>query len=246
MAKEIGFDGIDLTVRSNGYIKPSAVKEKLPEAISIITSKGLSVPMITTEITSVREPYAKEVFEVSSELGVKYLKLGYWKYNGFGFLKKQINEVRKELKNIEELSKKCNITSVIHTHSGMFMTAEPTVVWLILKGFNPNFVGAYLDPGHMVVEGGLAGWMMGMDILSKKVKVVSIKDYAWFKIEEKWNVQTVPLGDGLVPWKSVFEILKKINFKGPISIHSEYDLPLDEIIKQTKSDIQYIKSIMDL
>jgi len=63
----------------------------------------------------------------------------------------------------------------------MFITAELTVVWLVLKGFDPDLVGAYVDPGHMAVEGGLAGWLMGMDILSRKIRMVSVKDYAWFK-----------------------------------------------------------------
>ncbi|MGQ9690587.1 MAG: sugar phosphate isomerase/epimerase family protein [Thermoproteota archaeon] len=245
-AAEVGFEGIDLTVRPNGYIEPNEVEEQLPDAIGIFESRGLKVPMITTEITSVDQPYAGEVFKTASEHGVKYLKLGYWKYGGFGFLRKQMSKIRKELEGIQEISRKHNITSAIHTHSGMFMTAEPAIVWLILEGFNPDFVGAYIDPGHMIVEGGLAGWLMGMDILSEKIRMMAIKDYAWFKTGGGWHVETVPLGEGLVPWKSVFENLKKIGFKGPISMHSEYDLPLNGIIRQTEMDIRYVKNILAL
>jgi sugar phosphate isomerase/epimerase len=244
MAAETGFEGVDLTVRSNGYIKPHEVEEKLPWAVGVFESKGLKVPMITTEITSVHQPYAEEVFKTASENRVKYLKLGYWQYKGFGFLRRQVNEIRRELKGIQELSRKYRVTAAIHVHSGMFMTAEPTVVWLVLKGFDPDLVGAYVDPGHMAVEGGLAGWLMGMDILSRKIRMVSVKDYAWFKPGGEWRAETVPLGEGLVPWETVFEILKKIDFKGPVSIHSEYDLPLDEVVRQTRRDVQYLRSIL--
>ena len=244
LAADMGFDGVDLTVRPNGYIKPKEVEEKLPQAIDILKSEGLSVPMITTAITSANEPYAKETFRVAAECGVKYLKLGYWRYKGFGSLWSQINEVREQLKGIQELSKKYNITAVLHIHSGMFLTAEPTIVWLILKDFNPDLVGAYIDPGHMVVEGGLAGWLMGMDILSDKIRMVAVKDFAWFKVDNTWRARTVPLGEGLVPWKEVFKILKQIGFNGPISLHSEYHMPLEKIIEQTKRDIQYVKEIL--
>jgi len=240
----IGLEGVDLTVRSNGYIKPEEVEEKLPEAVEIFESKGLKIPMITTEITSVNQPYAEEVFKAAFENGVKYVKLGYWQYRGFGFLRKQVAEIRKELRKIQELSRRYRVTSAIHVHSGMFMSAEPTVVWLILRGFEPDLVGAYVDPGHMAVEGGLAGWLMGMDILSRMIRMVSVKDYGWFKAGGEWCVRTVPLGEGLVPWKTVFEILKKIGFRGPVSIHSEYDLPLDEIVAQTKKDVKYLESIL--
>ncbi|NHV98894.1 MAG: sugar phosphate isomerase/epimerase [Thaumarchaeota archaeon] len=246
IAAETGFEGVDLTVRSNGYIKPYEAEEKLPWAVGVFESEGLKVPMITTEITSVNQPYAEDVFKAASENGVKYLKLGYWQYRGFGFLRRQVAEIRVELRKIQELSRKYRVTSAVHIHSGMFMSAEPTVVWLILKGFNPDLVGAYVDPGHMAVEGGLAGWLMGMDILSRKIRIVSVKDYGWFREEGEWRVRTVPLGEGLVPWRKVFEILGKTGFNGPVSVHSEYDSPLAEILKQTRKDVEYLKNILSL
>ncbi|MEM1558459.1 MAG: sugar phosphate isomerase/epimerase family protein [Candidatus Bathyarchaeia archaeon] len=243
---EIGFEGVDLTVRPGGYIAPSEVEERLPEAVDLLKSKGLSVPMITTSIVDAREPYAEETFKVASECGIKYLKLGYWLYEGFGKLKAQVEAVRRSLREIEKLSRKYNVTAAIHTHSGMFLTAEPAVVLEILRDFNPDYVGAYIDPGHMVVEGGLAGWLMGMDMLSERIRMVAVKDFAWIKRGGSWNAVVVPLGEGLVPWRGVFEILKLIGFKGPVSIHCEYEeMPLREIIEQARRDLNYVKNILN-
>jgi len=244
VAENIGFDGIDLTVRLGGYISPEDVKEKLPEAVEIIKSKGLSIPMITTSITSSREPHAEETFEVASDCGIRFLKLGYWRYEGFGSLMRQIAEIREELKGIQKLSEEYGVTAVLHTHSGMCLTAEPTVLWMIIRDFDPDLIGAYIDPGHMVVEGGLAGWLMGIDILADYIRVVAVKDFAWFK-EESWRVKVVPLGEGLVPWRKVFEILKAIGFKGPVSIHCEYeDLTISQLINRAESDLRYLKEIL--
>ena len=59
----LGFDGVDLTVRPGGHILPREARSKLPEAIEILNSKGLSVPMITTNITSANEKYAEEIMK---------------------------------------------------------------------------------------------------------------------------------------------------------------------------------------
>jgi len=96
----------------------------------------------------------------------------------------------------------------------------------------------------VAVEGGVEGWRMGRDILSRKVRRVSGKDDGWFREEGEWRVRTVPLGEGLVPWRKVFEILGKTGFNGPVSVHSEYDLPLAEILKQTQKDVKYLKNIL--
>ncbi len=242
---DIGFEGVDLTVRPGGYISPEEVKEKLPEAIEILNSKGLSVPMITTSITNANEPYAEETFKVASECGVKYLKLGYWMYRGFGFLRSQMEDVRGKLEKIQELSRKYGVTAGVHIHSGMYMSAEPAILWEILKEFDPDLIGAYIDPGHMVVEGGLAGWLMGMDILADHIRMVAVKDFGWFKEGGRWIARVVPMGEGLVPWRKVFEILKRIGFKGPVSVHCEYEeMPLREIIEQAKRDLNYVKEIL--
>ena len=245
LVAEMGFEGVDLTVRPGGYIPPQRVEEELPRAIEALKDRGLSVPMITTSITSVEDPYAEATFRTASECGVRYLKLGYWRYEGFGRLKTQIEEARKRLKEIQVLSRRYGVTAAIHIHSGMYLTAEPAIVAEILEGFDPDLVGAYIDPGHMVVEGGLAGWLMGLDVLSDKIRMVAVKDFAWFKEGDLWRARVVPLGEGLVPWRRVFEILNRIGFEGPVSLHSEYeDLTLTELIEQTRRDLKYVKDIL--
>ena len=54
--KDLGFKGVDLTVRPNGAVTPEKVKKALPEAIRVLHDWGLSVPLVTTEITSTSTP----------------------------------------------------------------------------------------------------------------------------------------------------------------------------------------------
>jgi sugar phosphate isomerase/epimerase len=246
LAANMSFDGVDLTVRPGGYIEPKDVVENLSKAVELFTSRGLTVPMITTSITSSDEAYARETFSKASELGVRYIKLGYWRYRGFGCLKKQIEEIREDLRGIEKLCMEYGVTAGLHIHSGMFMTAEPAIVYLILEGFDPKYIGAYIDPGHMAVEGGGGGWLMGMDILSDRIVMVAVKDFGWFKTDRGWDSHTVPLGEGLVPWKDIFTVLKSIGFNGPVSLHSEYHENLDRIIEITRRDLAYVRDILSM
>ena len=248
---KIGFNGAALTVRPGGHVPPEQAEELLPEAVNMLESKRLKVPMITTSITDANEKYAKQIFRAASECGVKFVKLGYWRYQGFGTIEEQIKRVRNgNLKGLRELSSEYGVTAGIHIHSGDFLTANPAVVHTLLEGYDPEHLCAYIDPGHMAVEGGLSGWEMGMDLLREHIRMVAVKDFGWFrekdeKSEWRWGARIVPLSEGLVPWSKVFRYLQEIGFDGPVSFHSEYhDVSLDDLVHQTSEDLQYIRGIL--
>src|SRR5580658_9527426 len=50
--RDLGFAGIDLTVRAKGHVLPERVAEDLPRAVDALRKAGLEVPMITTDLTS--------------------------------------------------------------------------------------------------------------------------------------------------------------------------------------------------
>lgn len=248
---DLGFDGVDLTVRPEGHVLPEEATKRLPEAVDILRSKSLAVPMITTSITDAGENHTEDVFRTASECGVRFLKLGYWRYEGFGNIRKQIERVQNDnLKGIYTLCKQYSVTAGVHIHSGDFLTANPAVVKMLLQDYDPEHLCAYIDPGHMAVEGGLSGWKMGMDLLQEHIRMVAVKDFGWFQEKDEtgewnWKARILPLSEGLVPWTEVFTYLQKIDFDGPVSFHSEYhDVTLEELIRQTSEDLQYAKQIL--
>jgi len=250
---DMGFVGADLTVREEGYVLPEEATKHLPEAIETFRSKGLSVPMITTNIVDANKGYAEEIFKMASQCGVKYIKLGYWRYEGFGKIKEQIERVRNHiLKEICGLSKEYGVTAGVHIHSGDYLSANPLVLWMLLHNFDPDYLCAYIDPGHMAVEGGLSGWKMGMDMLQEHIKMMAVKNFGWFQErddktgQKKWRAHTVPLSEGIIPWPEVFQYLHKIGFDGPVSVHSEYEhLNFENLICQTREDLAYLKGVLE-
>ncbi len=250
--KDMGLDGVDLTVREGGYIEPTDVVAALPPAIEAISQYGLEVPMLTTNVVSAEDEYAEDTFATAAQCGVKWLKLGYWHYQEFGSLEKQILAARARMIDLEALARQYGIWAGIHIHSGDYLSAEATVVYEILQGRDPRYVGAYIDPGHMVVEGARSGWKMGIDLLAPYIQLVAVKDMMWLhkptaENPKNYELKLVPLAEGMVPWPEVFALLHQIGFDGGISIHSEYGNYMDteEIVAQTRRDIEYLKPLLE-
>lgn len=242
VVSEMGFDGVDLTVRRNGHIEPENVKTHLPVAAKTVQKFKLSLSMITTGIIDASEPFALDIFATAAECGVKFIKLGYWRYFEFGSLREIVDAAKRSIEGIAELAKRYNICAVVHTHSGSFLTASPFVLAELLKDFDPEVVGAYVDSGHIFVEGGLMGWQQGLEVLADKIRVVACKDFAWFRENGKWKVKVVPIGKGIVRWREFFACLRQMGFEGPISVHSEYEgWTTERVISQTRKDLSLLK-----
>jgi sugar phosphate isomerase/epimerase len=250
---EIGFEGLDLTLRPGGHIAPENAAD-LAGAAKAVRAMGLDVPMITTNVTAADEPYAGDIFRAAAAADVRQIKLGYWAYRGFGQIQAQLDETRRKLDGLEALAGECGVQANVHIHCDDVMSADAAIVYLLLQGRDRTRVGAYVDPGHMTVEGGGSGWRMGLDLLSPWVNLVAVKSMAWTHqydpalAQERWDWQQVPLRQGLVPWPEVFRYLHQIGYDGVVSLHSEYqgsrswrDLSLEELLAQSAEDLAYVK-----
>ena len=88
--REAGYEGVDLTVRAKGHVLPERASDDLPRAIDAIKSHGLTVPMITTELTSPNDPTAKPLLQTAARHGVAYFKTGYWRYTSSPDVRAQV------------------------------------------------------------------------------------------------------------------------------------------------------------
>jgi len=249
--RELGFDGIDLTVRDNGSILPANVKRELPDAVKLIRSLGLQVPLLTTNILRADEQ-AIAILQAASSLGIGEIKLGYHKYESFGTFKQNLAGMQRDLDGIEQLAKHWKIRANLHIHSNDHMTAQSAIVWHLIKDRDPSAIGAYVDPGHMTVEGGRDGWRQGLDLLADRIALVAVKDLIWEQTPDpelgkaRWKPRVVPLREGIVPWPDVFACLRKLNFDGWVSVHSEYAaMNSAQVFGQTKDDLSYLREVID-
>lgn len=236
--KQIGFDGVDLTVRPEGHVLPERVPEDLPKALDTLRGAGLSVPMITTDLTSTSDPAARPTIETAARLGVPRFKLGYWHYDDRQSIDARIAEVRLDVTDLVALAADNGVTAGFHNHSGNYVGAAVWDIRAIIGDMDAKSIGYYFDPCHATAEGGEGGWKIALRMALARIQMVAIKDFYWEKRRGKWEMRMCPLGQGMVRWPEFFATLAGARFQGPISMHAEYE-PVE--IADLASDFAFLK-----
>jgi L-ribulose-5-phosphate 3-epimerase len=256
--KSLGFDGVELTVRPNGHILPDNVGEDLPRAVAELNGVGLEVPAIVVEIHNRRQEFSEAVCRAAAKVGATELRTSSHRYRGFGTIREQIDEARKDAKELEELGREYGVRLDIHCHSGDFLSAQGGVLSRVIDDTDPRFVGVSLDVGHLTTEGGKSGWRQSIDLLQNRVGIVAVKSFGWFSEPDPktgghmWSAKLVPLSQGNVQWRQTFELLRQVGWdaggKALVSVHSEYQgggswrsLDVPELIDQTREDFAFLK-----
>ncbi len=223
MLKDLGVAGPDLTVRPGGLVAPERAAEDLPRAAEALREHGLSIPMISTSITSAGDRVARPILATMAKLGVRYFKLGYYSYADADKWRSRLAEVRRELDGLVGLLDELGVQAGVHNHAGPTVGGALWDSWEVLQGTNPRSIGFYFDPAQATIEGGNHAWSLGFRRLSDRLKMVAIKDFVWEKVAGRWRTRWVPLGEGMVRWDEFFALLVRVPFDGPISLHIEYD-----------------------
>jgi sugar phosphate isomerase/epimerase len=251
--KEIGLDGLDLTVRPGGHIDPADAAQKLPPAAKAAKDHGVRISMLTTSITDA-DDQSERLLATAGELGIDRVKAGYYRYETFGSLLEQIDDSRRKLERVVRLGAKHKVLPCVHIHSGNIIPGNGPVAYLLLKDFAPDEVGAYADPMHMTIEGGSDGWRQGLDLLAPWIAISSFKNCMWTTAgrdehgQERWETRKCPVADGIAPIPDYIATLREIGYRGLYSMHSEYKdgntwkrLSTEECLAQTREDLNYVK-----
>ena len=117
----------------------------------------------------------------------------------------------------------------------------------LVRGFDPQHIGIFSDPGHLSICGEPID--MALDIVSEYLSILAFKDFIQERVvkdgEATWAKSVRKLGWGTVDWKTTLATLKAMNFSGPISMHSEYDELNDTVIDLARADTRFVKSMLD-
>jgi sugar phosphate isomerase/epimerase len=221
-AADVGFDGVELTVRKRGHVLPENVEKDLPKAISAIKESGLMADMIVTGITELN-PQTKAILETAASLGVKYYRMGYMRYPETGTIPEALEKFNRQMKELGELNKSLGIQGCYQNHSGLHVGGNIWEVAEILEDTDKDSMGAQYDIRHAVAEGGRS-WPNGIRLLKDRITTIVIKDFRWEKIDGKWQIYNTPLGEGMVDFSAYFKILKEYGINVPVTIHFEYNL----------------------
>ncbi len=240
---DAGFEGVDLTVRSGGYVSPENVEKDLPHAVAAAQKKGLSVPMIATTIDDASASVTNKILKTASELGVKCYRLGYFNYDNHLEISKNLDNFRKRLSELCELNAKYGIQGCYQNHVGGMFGSPVWDLWTALEGLDARFIGCQYDVRHAVAEG-FSSWPLGFRAISPYIGCLCIKDFIYAHNNGKWSVKSVPLGEGVVDFNAYFRILQEKNIQSAMSIH--YEFPLLEKADETVPAKDRMKKMLPL
>jgi len=223
---KIGFDGIDLTVRSKGHVLPENVESNLPKAADHIRKEGLQLNLITTRILDAGETDAKKILKTASKEGISYYRMGWLRYDKNKSIEKNLRNIGVKLKKLADLNAKYNIRGNYQIHAnflypnGQLFGCTIWDLYRIMEEINSEWVGVQYDIRHSTVEAGLS-WPLSIELLNPYIQTTVYKDFIW---SNNGKVRNVPLGEGMVDWKQYLSMEKEYSIQTPISIHFEYPL----------------------
>lgn len=214
---DIGFDGIESTVRRKGHVLPERVKEDLPRQLEAVKKQGLDITIMTTDVLRVDDPFTEEVLRTGASLGLKKYRMGFYRYEKNRSVMDQLKEIRPQLRDLAALNKELGISAVYQNHCGADFVGGP--LWdlrYLLEGIPKEQVGSAFDIRHATVEGGLT-WPLEYDAMKPHIGAVFVKDFRWVGKKP----EHVPLGEGRVdPGFLKTHLASGIDC--PISLHVEY------------------------
>ena len=247
--QSVGVQGADLCVREGYPVNPDNIDKALPEAAKQFEAAGLCIPLVTApgDFSRPDMDYTERYYGALGDAGVAHVKLGYWHWSDAKHYWDQLDEIRGWMEGFEKLSEKYGVKTVVHNHSGKSMGLNSCAVMNVVKGFNPEHIGVFSDPGHLSICG--EPIEMALDIVREYLSVLAFKDLIRQRPLGR-TVQGTPmggtmrLGQGFGDWPAVVKTLDRLNFEGPVSFHSEYSgEPVETVIDLARIDVRFFNAM---
>ncbi len=251
-AVEMGFDGLDLTVRPNGHVLPEKVGEDLPKAVAAMKKYGMVPRMMTTNVWDLKDSLQEMVLETAGTLGFTHYRTGWLNYPEDRTITESQALYRQQATALEVLNKKLGLIGCYQNHAGNHVGAPIWDLIPIFEATKNEHIGAQYDIRHAVVEGGNS-WELGLRQIKPFIKSLVIKDFKWGQVGGKWKPVNTPLGEGMVDFNRYFSLLKKYKINVPVSLHLEYALggaehgatklstDKKEVFNRMKKDLIFLK-----
>jgi len=248
--KAVGVQGADLCVRDGYPVNPGNIDKALPEAAKQFADAGLCIPLVTApgDFNRPDLDYADRYFGACGQAGVGHIKLGYWHWSPEKHYWDQLDEVRGWMEGFQKLSEKHGVKTVVHNHSGKSMGLNSCAAMNVVKGFDPKHVGIFSDPGHLSICG--EPIEMALDIVRDYLSVLAFKDLVRQRpmggTKQGTPVGgTMRLGQGFGDWPALVKTLKRLDFEGPVSFHSEYvGEPVETVMDLARIDVRFFNAML--
>ena len=131
---EMGFDGIEGTIRPGGQITPEQVPDELPKMMEALRKRKLEMTIMASGVNDPRDKLSLRQLEVAAKLGIKRYRMKYFRYDLKRSVARQLDEIRPQLKDLVSVNKELGLQAVYQNHSGRdFVGAPLWDLWLLFR-----------------------------------------------------------------------------------------------------------------
>jgi sugar phosphate isomerase/epimerase len=222
-AAEMGFDGVDLTVRPGGHVEPERVRTDLPRAVKAIRAAGIRIDTISSGIVRPDTPHARDVLAVASDQGISQYRVGQLRYdvNEPAGLPGQIEDFYTAMRGLGGLNSEFRISGSIQNHSNYYLGGLLLDSWQAIRDLDSAWNGCHFDISHAVAESAVS-WRVGFQLLAPRIKALVVKDFQFKRRDSGLQPEWVPLGTGTIPWDLYWPLVKAAGLRVPVILHMEY------------------------
>lgn len=239
---ELGFQGVEATVRKNGHIKPEQVEDELPKMHEALAKRKLGITVMTTDILRADDPLTQRVLKTAKELGVKRYRMANYRYHPRRGILAQLEAIRPVIKDLAAFNREVGILGLYQNHSGKSYVGS--VIWdlhHLIHDIAPEDLGVAFDIRHTQIEASQS-WENLYDLIKPRIGAVYFKDF----IRKGRQVQHAPLGNEVDP--KFYDMFLRDKLGVPASLHVEY-IPhgkTKEAIEALRKDTALLKKYLKI
>ena len=224
LIRDVGFDGVEMSITPMGHIHPGQVEKELPKAVGIFAKHDATIKMINTNIVSVDDPNTIPILSTARDMKIPYYKMGHYKYGSHKNLYDQLEDLKPVLNDFARINEAYRIIGTYQNPLGGTIGSSIWDLWHLLNSIDSKWLGIQFDVSNAQFEGGNS-WKTDLTLIKDFVHTVSIKNFKWVENDsQKWEKKDVPLSEGLVDFSTYFDFQKELNIECPICVHLNYPI----------------------
>ena len=239
---ELGFDGIEATVRRKGHIEPADAEQQLPKMVEALAARDVEVTIMATDVTTADDPLTESVLKTAADLGITDYRMGFYRYDLDQSIAQQLDALRPTVEKLARLNETLGIRGLYQNHSApKYLGATIWDLYLLIRDIPVEQMASAFDIRHATIEAGLS-WPIYWDVIRPHVGAVYVKDFVW----DGPKARHAELGTGRVDAK-FFDMVKQSGFDGPISLRVEYPPggSTEENIAALRRDLKVLRGWLD-
>lgn len=235
----LGFDAIELPLRSGYQVDPLRAEKELPAFCKILGRYGVRVSSVASSTDEV-------IFAACQASDIHMIRIMLFADQTVGF-RKSIELKKQKLESLLPLCEKYNVKIGVQQHYGFGIFNTMELRWL-LDDFDPNFIGAVWDSAHSALSAEIPA--QALDIIWDRLILVNLKMAYYCRANgpEADQAEFKPYfttgRNGASSWQDVAAELITRGYDGGICMPAEYT---DEknAERYISRDFAYAKSLFN-